>query len=61
MPRGTGWTATVTSVAYLQANNSYAGSCPGADRGAQQITLQVSSPHSAHGAVETLVIVKRNL
>jgi type II secretory pathway pseudopilin PulG len=55
----TGWTVSITGVAYLQTNNSYAATCPSPDRGAQQLTLQVVSPHTAHGATETVVIVKR--
>ena len=56
-----GWSATVTSVAYLQPGEppqGYGGGC-GVDLGAQQITLQVSSPSGRNAATETLVMVKR--
>ena len=56
-----GWSATVTSVAYLQPGDppqGYGGGCA-PDLGAQQITLQVNSPSGRNAATETLVIVKR--
>ena len=55
----TGWTVSLTGVAYLQADTSYAGGCPSPDRGAQQLTLRAVSPHVKNGATETLVVVKR--
>jgi hypothetical protein len=57
-----GWSASVTSVAYLQPGDppqAYGGGCPSPDLGAQQITLQVSSPQGRHAATEMLVAVKR--
>jgi type II secretory pathway pseudopilin PulG len=57
VPAG-GWTATITSILYLQSDSSYGAACS-PDLGAQQITLHVVSPHTKNGADETLVIVKR--
>ncbi len=57
-----GWSASITSVAYLQPGEppqAYGGGCPSPDLGAQQITLQVRSPQGRHAATETLVAVKR--
>jgi type II secretory pathway pseudopilin PulG len=53
-----GWTLSVTNVAYLQGDNTYGASC-GTDLGAQQLSLRAQSPHVAHQATETVVIVKR--
>lgn len=56
----TGWTVSVTNVAYLQTGNTFGGSCPSnPDLGAQQLTLLAVSPHAKNGATETVVIVKR--
>jgi hypothetical protein len=53
-----GWTVSVTGVAYLQAGRDYAAGC-GTDLGAQQLTVRAVSPHAAHGADESVVVVKR--
>jgi len=56
-----GWSASVTSVAYLQPGeppSAYGGGCS-PDLGAQQITVQVASPSGKHAATETLTVVKR--
>jgi hypothetical protein len=58
VPSG-GWTATITSIQYLQSDGSSYGSTCSPDLGAQQITLHVVSPHTKNGADQTLVIVKR--
>jgi Tfp pilus assembly protein PilV len=55
-----GWpSASITAISYLQADATFGPTCPSPDLGAQQLTLQVTSPHSVHGTTETLVIVKR--
>jgi Tfp pilus assembly protein PilV len=54
-----GWTISITGVSYLQTDNSYSGSCPGTDLGAQQLTLQAVSPHVKNGATVTVAVVKR--
>jgi type II secretory pathway pseudopilin PulG len=54
-----GWTVSLTGVAYLQADNTYGAGCPSPDRGAQQLTLRAVSPHVKNGATETVVVVKR--
>ncbi len=55
-----GWTVSITNIAYLQANpaNPYGGGCS-SDLGAQQLTLEAESPHTKNAAVERVVIVKR--
>jgi Tfp pilus assembly protein PilE len=53
-----GWTVSVTGVAYLQPGREYGADC-GTDLGAQQLTVRAVSPHAAHGADESVVIVKR--
>jgi prepilin-type N-terminal cleavage/methylation domain-containing protein len=58
----TGWTSSVTSVAYWQgaaANPPFSGTCPSPDKGLQQITLQVQSKAGKNQATESVVIVKR--
>jgi len=61
----TGWTASVTNVAFWQGNNppTFAAlpSCvPANDNGLQQLTLRVQSPPGGkQQATETLVVVKR--
>ena len=55
-----GWSASVTSVTYLQPGDpphDFGGGC--ASLGAEQLTLQVVSPHGQRGATETLTMVKR--
>lgn len=54
-----GWTATITSIQYLQSDDASYGSTCSSDLGAQQITLHVVSPHTKNGADQTLVVVKR--
>jgi Tfp pilus assembly protein PilV len=53
-----GWTVSVTQVSYLETDNTFGGTCPSPDRGAQQLTLRAVSPHPDNGATETITIVK---
>jgi Tfp pilus assembly protein PilV len=55
----TGWTVSLTSIRYLQGDNTYGATC-GTDLGAQQITVRAVSPHTKNGADVSLVIVKRD-